>query len=207
MRSSETTTKHLVLIYNVVLVTDKAFEERVSQRCERIRGGMRDLARKLEDGDESELVYWISRRDFGCTVRPLRRHPRYGGSRAKLPADTRQLIDSWIEFLKVENIRSILSLMHDEDLACYSALGLENDNLLDHLSKAAFEVARCPYEDPHHKTSSAQEKRQTLLSVRTRAFTLFKTLPNPVLIMCSSGIDRSAPVAAFIVESEAEVDR
>ncbi|MFL6446338.1 MAG: hypothetical protein ACJ746_01355 [Bryobacteraceae bacterium] len=92
--------------------------------------------------------------------------------------------------------------MHREDLACYGALRLEKNNLLDHLTKEGFEVARCPYEDPHHKKSSIKQKRKTLLSVRTHALAQFQILPRSVLILCSSGIDRSAPVAAFIVESE-----
>ena len=90
--------------------------------------------------------------------------------------------------------------MHDADLDCYSSLGFEGD-LLDEIQACGLGVARCPYEDPHYKSSSAQEKLGTLLLVREEALRKFIELPKPVLIMCSSGIDRSAPVAAFILES------
>ena len=163
---------------------------------------MRELAHRLESGDGSRLVYWIKQNELGCTVRPLRRHPRYALGRLTLPAEVRPLIDEWITFVKVENIRSILSLMHGADVACYRLLGFRNDNLLDHLADAGFQVASCPYEDPHYKRSSAEEKLATLVAVRKQALIAFRKLPKPVLIMCSSGIDRSAPVAAFIIETE-----
>jgi len=178
------------------------FEERVSLRCEAIRHGMRELARHLESGDESQLIYWVTQNELGSTVRPLRRHPRYALGRMTLPAEARPLVDEWITFVKVENIRSILSLMHDADLKCYRLLGFRNENLLDHLADAGFHVASCPYEDPHYKRSSPQEKLATLLEVREQALIAFRQLPKPVLIMCSSGIDRSAPVAAFVIETE-----
>ncbi len=178
------------------------FEERVASTCESIREGMRKLARRLENGDESELIYWVKQNELGCTVRPLRRHPSYAQGRLTLPVEARPLIDEWIMLVKVENIRGILSLMHDADLACYRLLGFRNGSLLDYLSDAGFQVAACPYEDPHYKKSSPQEKRATLLKVREQALLVFRTLAKPALIMCSSGIDRSAPVAAFIVETE-----
>jgi hypothetical protein len=178
------------------------FEERVSLTCETIRQDMRELASRLENGDESQLICWIKQNELGCTVRPLRRHPRYAQGRLTLPPEARPLVDDWITFVKVENIRSILSLMHDADLACYCLLGFRNENLLDQLKDAGFQVSSCPYEDHHYKKSSPQEKLATLVEVRKRALIAFRTLPKPVLIMCSSGIHRSAPVAAFIVETE-----
>jgi hypothetical protein len=178
------------------------FEERISLRCKMIRKSMRELACRLENGDESQLICWIKQNEIGCTVRPLRRHPRYAQGRLTLPPEVRQLVDDWITFVKVENVRSILSLMHDADLACYRLLGFRNENLLDHLEDAGLHVSSCPYEDPHYKKSLPKEKRTTLVEVRERALIAFRKLPKPVLIMCSSGIDRSAPVAAFIVETE-----
>jgi hypothetical protein len=154
------------------------FEERVSLKCETIRQDMRELARRLENGDESQLICWIKQNELGCTVRPLRRHPRYALGRLTLPPEARPLVDDWI------------------------TLGFRNENLLDHLKDVGFQVSSCPYEDPHYKKSSPQEKSATLVEVRKRALIAFRTLPKPVLIMCSSGIDRSAPVAAFIVETE-----
>lgn len=178
------------------------FDERVALACETIRQNMRELARRLENGDESQLICWIKQDELACTVRPLRRHPRYALGRVTLPPEARPLVDDWITFVKVENIRSILSLMHDADLACYRLLGFRNENLLDHLEDAGFHVSSCPYEDPHYKKSSPEEKLLTLVEVRKRALIAFRKLPKPVLMMCSSGIDRSAPVAAFIVETE-----
>jgi|SRR5579871_879203 len=108
-------------------MTAAPFEERVALRCEAIRHGMRELAYRLESGDESQLIYWIKENELGCTVRTLRRHPRYALGRLALPAEVRPLVDEWVTLVNVENIRSILSLMHDADLACYRLLAFRNE--------------------------------------------------------------------------------
>jgi hypothetical protein len=172
-------------------MTVAPFEERVLLRCEAIQKGMRQLASRLEAGDESQLIYWIKQGELGCTVRPLRRHPRYSQGRVTLPAEVRPLVDDWITLVK-----------HDANLACYRLLGYRNESLLDYLADAGLQVASCPYEDPHYKRSSPQEKLAALNEVRKHALMAFTNLPKPVLIMCSSEIDRSAPVAAFIIETE-----
>jgi hypothetical protein len=63
---------------------------------------MRELGRRLESGDESQLI-WIKPDELGYTVPPLRRHPRYAQERLTLPP-TRPLVDQWVTFVKVESV-------------------------------------------------------------------------------------------------------
>ena len=88
--------------------------------------------------------------------------------------------------------------MHDGDLDCYRSLELGNGNLLDYFAAQGLVVARHPYEDPAHKHTRPDIAKRTLERVREEALRSYDSLPRPVLIQCSAGQDRSAPVAAYI---------
>jgi hypothetical protein len=177
---------------------DKVDEHMVEVKRVEIRDAMRRLGKRIAGGDDLDLVHWVIPDALGCAHRPLRYHPRYAGSRVRLPADTIVLIGEWTERVRAGGIKSILSLMHDGDLDCYAGLDLGAANLIEHFRMQGFTVAHHPYEDPAHKGSSAEERRATLLRIRPIALASYDSLPKPVLIQCSAGQDRSAPVAAFI---------
>src|ERR1700692_1240162 len=66
-------------------------------------------------------------------------------------------------------------------------------------SKAqGFVVARHPYEDPAHKHTPAPQAKRLLHHIRGDVLRSFDLLPKPVVITCSAGQDRSAPVAAYL---------
>lgn len=95
-------------------------------------------------------------------------------------------------------VKSILSLMHDKDLDYYAALDLGASDLLAFYSAEGFAVQRVPWEDPAHSHSTEAAIRKSLLRVREAALQAFLRLQKPVVLQCSAGRDRSAPVAAFI---------
>jgi hypothetical protein len=163
-----------------------------------IRNAMRELGRAIQSGDDRELIYWIMPGTLACAHRPLRYHPLHGGSRARLRPDVTPLIEEWADLLLVEGIRSILSLMHDGDTDCYRALPLGDGHLLAYLELRGFTVARHPYEDPAHKHTPPAQAKKFLHRIREEALASFDVLPKPVLISCSAGQDRSAPVAAYL---------
>lgn len=144
------------------------------------------------------LLHWVIPGALACVHRPLRYHPHYAGSRVRLPTETLPLIEEWAARLRTAGVKSILSLMHEGDLACYSGLDLGAADLLAYLLNQGFAIAHHPYEDPAHKRSSEAERLATLLRIRPLALASYDALPKPVVIQCSAGQDRSAPVAAFI---------
>ncbi len=95
-------------------------------------------------------------------------------------------------------IASIISFMHDRDRRCYSELDLKAGDINEFFEAQGFKVARIPWEDPHHSKSDATTMRKRLEQCRLKALKAFDELPKPVLLQCSSGIDRSAPVVAYI---------
>jgi hypothetical protein len=89
--------------------------------------------------------------------------------------------------LKVEGIRSIISLMHDGDTDCYRGLALADGDALAYLESQGFVVARHPYEDPAHKHTPAAQARKLLVQIRADALSSYDRLPKPVVMLCSPG--------------------
>lgn len=160
----------------------------------------RDLAalrRRLQSGDESELLVWIIPGQLACSQRPLRYHPRWGGSARVLTPDAAPHVAEWADLMAVEGIRSIICLMSDTEVGFYKDLDLGTETLIE-FYRTRFDVCHLPWEDPHHSKSARETIEAALANVREAALAAFRKLPKPVLIHCSAGVDRSAPVAAYV---------
>jgi hypothetical protein len=173
-------------------------EQAIANKAAEVAAAMRALGRRIKMGDESEIVHWVAPNTLACVHRPFRYHPLYGGSRHPVPKDATGALVEWADLLRCSEARSILSLMHDGDLACYSNLDLGASDLIGFLQKHGFVVAHVPYEDPAHKQAKPTVARKTLITIRELALAAYDALPKPVAVQCSAGEDRSAPVAAFI---------
>lgn len=159
---------------------------------------MRALGRRLESGDDSELLAWVIPSALACAHLPLRHYPRYGGSGQPIPGSVKSLIVDWVEQIRMEGIVSIVSFMHDRDLRCYREIDFLGLDLLGFLESEGFRLYRLPWEDPAHSKTESATKQAKLQHVRKEALAAYDRLPKPVLLMCSAGIDRSAPVTAYI---------
>jgi hypothetical protein len=115
-----------------------------------------------------------------------------------MPADARESILDWIDRIRLEGITSIISFMHDRDIRCYREIDFGGMDLLGFLDSLGVQVCRLPWEDPAHSKTDQKIKEANLERVRKAALAHYDQLLKPVLVMCSAGIDRSAPVAAFI---------
>lgn len=109
---------------------------------------------------------------------------------------------TWVERVVQENgIRSIICLMHPKELRYYEDLELDPDGLLGFYERNGILVRHLPWADPAHAKSAEERSRvlRQVEQVKVKALEAFKELPKPVLIQCSAGIDRTAPVAAYVV--------
>lgn len=163
-----------------------------------IVGWMKTRKAKLESGDDSELLVWVIPNQLASAQRPLRHHPRYAGSGAVIPKEATALVFEWASAIRASGIASIISFMHDRDRECYSELDLDAADINEFFEKQGFTVARIPWEDPGYSKADAATKVKSLERCRAEALRAFDALPKPILLQCSSGVDRSAPVAAFI---------
>ena len=173
-------------------------QERIETQRVKIVTKMKALRKKLEAGDDSELFVWVIPGALACAPRPLRHHPRYAGSGVQIPGEACQLILDWVEQIRMEGINSIISFMHDRDLRCYERIDLGGVNLTKFLESKELEVCALPWEDPAHSKTPEAEKRGKREQMCKDALIAYDRLRHPVLLMCSAGIDRSAPVAAYI---------
>ena len=173
-------------------------EEAIREKTEEIKLALGELGRRLETGDDTRILYWVIPAHLACAHRPLRHHPRYGGSGRNLSPDAAPLVTEWARRVRAEGIRSIICLMHAKDLSYYAELDLGAENLLEFYAKQGFRVVSLPWEDPHHSRTATHDRQRKLCRIRTDALASYDGLPKPVLIQCSAAIDRSSPVAAYI---------
>jgi len=166
---------------------------------------MKALKSRLESGDDSELLVWVLSGRLASAQRPLRHHPLYAGSGAVIPAQAKTLVFEWAASIRTGGIASIISFMHHRDRHCYSELDLGASGINEFYEQQGFKVARIPWEDPHHSKADPGTKQKKLEQCRIEALKAFDMLPKPVLLQCSSGIDRSAPVAAYIWQQRSAV--
>lgn len=170
----------------------------MKDKRQEIEAAMKRLGDKLEAGDDLEILHWIIPQALACAHRPLRHHPHYGGSRQLIPSEAETLILDWTEQIRLEGISSIISFMHDRDLQCYSELDLGGLNFIEFLKHEGFRVCYLPWEDPHHVRADSQATREKEEQMQQTTLEIYDRMPKPVLLQCSAGIDRSAPVAAHI---------
>jgi len=156
------------------------------------------LGDRIEKGDESELLIWVIPIQLACSHRPLRHNPLYGGSLRNLNVGATNLVKQWAKRVYADGIRSIICLMSEEELSLYSSLDLDAANLLNFYEHQGFVVANTPWKDPAHVRKDPIALRVKEQEVCVQALRQFDTLPKPVLLHCSAGIDRSSPVAAYI---------
>lgn len=158
----------------------------------RIRSQLERLRTQIRAGDESELWIWVIPGTFACSQRPLRDHPRFGG-RSPLALEARPLVAAWVDRIIEEGFRSVISLLEAAQLDRYYVRGginLHAHGLLGYYESRGLEVASVPCTD--YQRPSDDQMRKVLAA--------FQSFPKPTLLHCSAAIDRTAPVAGFILQ-------
>ena len=185
-----------------------AIEDTVRKIANQIRKDLRTLRQAIKSGDESAIMIWPILVKLACAQRPLRDHPIYGGSSKVFPPEAAPYVLSWIKRIKDEGIKSIICLMHPKELQYYEPLNLHTNGLLGLYSDFGFVIRHFPWADPAHEKSEATrlELKNKVHKIKVDAYKAYQELPHPVLLHCSAGIDRSAPVAAFIVLKEQNIN-
>lgn len=172
-------------------------EAEISARESQIAAQLRALGRRLSAGDESELAVWVIPDELACSHRPLRYHRLFGGSARNLSPEAAPYVRDWMELIAVYGIKSIICLMSPTEVGFYRDLDLGTADLIA-FYESRFAVQHLPWEDPAHSKSPPalieRKKRET----RQRALKAFDELAKPVLLHCSAGIQRSAPIAAYV---------
>ncbi len=178
-------------------------ERDVQAKTSILKSALHSLGKRLDDGDESELLVWVIPGMLACAHRPLRHHKVFGRERKgrDLPPEAAPLVLQWAQRVKTLGIRSIVSLMHSKELRHYASLDLGAKNLFELYEKVGFQFRHIEWDDPAHRPNLKRSTyKQELERVQIAALEAFDQLPKPILFHCSAGIDRSSPVAAHIFQ-------
>ena len=166
----------------------------------RVKSEMWSLRSRLAADPDAEPVWWAIPGQLAVGQRPLRDHPTYRDLKP-LPPAAGPLVLRWIEKVTSQGIRTVICLLHSKELGYYDGLVGMEEGLFHAYARAGLQVSHLPWPDPAH--AKTPEIRAALLArvveIKVDALAAFSTHPKPVLLHCSAAIDRSTPVAAFIV--------
>ena len=170
-----------------------------------IKAKLQRIRDQIRWGDDSEIIVWLLGGTLACSQRPLRDDPdfgvhlpscRCGCCRQPLPPEARELVVEWVERVKSQGIRSIVSLLEETQHERYylrGGLGLHPEGLFGYYRSQGFSFCNIPLTDYQTPSESQME----------RILEAFDRMPKPVLLQCSAAIDRTSPVAAYIVSKRA----
>lgn len=160
-----------------------------------IRTELSRLRFQVGASNESELWIWVLSMQLACAQRPLRDLPPYAG-RTPLPIEAKPLVQAWVHRVVTGGFRSVISLLEEAQLDRYyvrGGLNLHPHGLLGYYESQGLQVKNLPCTDYQRPPKERM----------AQALDAFHHMPHPILLHCSAGIDRTAPVAEYIFSKSA----
>ncbi len=133
------------------------------------------------------MLRWVIDKQLARSDRP-----GYGAERgSQVP---RSDVDAWMEEVRSFGVKSIICLLAADQLGFYRQLA---DDLVDYYRQAGFSVAHVPAED-HQRPPLTESHLEQIWNA-------YRSLPKPVLVHCSAGIDRTGCAVEYIKKRVSQV--
>ncbi len=142
---------------------------------------------------------WVIENNLACAPRPLRYHAEFGGRVPAIPSEAALALSEWLDLLKGRGVGTIVCLATAGELKRYSLVVSPWADLLSLYRSSGFVVHHHPVVDPAHAAASKRggilEQMQAL---KPQILSEYQRRTGAMLIHCSGGMDRAAPIAAFV---------
>jgi hypothetical protein len=149
-------------------------------------------------------LLWILDNCLACAPRPLRYHPAFGGRVPLIASQAAPVLREWLEAVRMSGVGTIVVLATPGELKRYSLVASPEPDLLSLYRSFGFLVHHNPVEDPAHAPAYARVGiLQQMEALKPVVFAEYQTRIGAMLISCSGGMDRSAPIAAFVASKAA----
>ena len=150
-------------------------------------------------------LLWVIPESLVCAARPLRYDSKFGGRVPFLiPSEAASVLSEWIAALKKESIGTIVCLATLGELKRYSLVVSPHPDQISLYRSSGFVVHPHPVEDPAH--APAHEKGgilQKMEALKPTILSEYQARNGAMLVHCSGGMDRTAPIAAFLASQSA----
>ncbi len=144
-------------------------------------------------------LLWIVENSLACAPRPLRYHPKFGGRVPLIPREAAPALREWLDSLKAHGIGTIVALATPGEMKRYSSVIAPQPDLISLYRSLGFLVHHHPVEDPAHVAASAKAGiLDQMEALKPTILAEYQERTGGMLIHCSGGMDRTAPIAAFV---------
>jgi hypothetical protein len=151
-------------------------------------------------------LLWVLDKRLACAPRPLRYHQRFGGRVALLSPEAAPALREWLESLRSYGIGTVVVLATPGEMKRYSSVVAPLPDLLSLYRSFGFLVHHHPVEDPFHAPVSAQAGILAQMeALKPIILAEYEERTGGMLLHCSGGMDRTAPIAAFVASETGEV--
>jgi hypothetical protein len=148
----------------------------------------------------ADPLLWIIDTSLACAPRPLRYHPKFGGRVPLIPAGAAPALREWLRLLRDHGVGTIVVLATHEEMKRYSSVVAPEPDLLSVYRYFGFLVHHHRIEDPRHAAAASAKAGilDQIEALKPIVFREYQQRTGGMLVHCSGGMDRTAPIVAFI---------